>query len=119
MSYVASDPAANLGKVVGTGQCVAYVREATGAPPSSLWKEGSKVKGNDIPTGTAIATFQDGIYHNATDGSSHAAIYLSQDATGLWVHDQWIGQPVHKRQIRFRNGATTANNDGDAFSVVA
>jgi hypothetical protein len=118
MSYVASDPASYLGQVVGDGQCVAYVKEASGAPASSLWSEGDKVKGHDIATGTAIATFQDGKYQNATDGSSHAAIYISQDDDGLSVYDQWAGQPVHKRIIHFRNGAGTANNDGDQFSVV-
>jgi hypothetical protein len=52
------------------------------------------------------------------DGRSHAAIYLSQDETGIWVYDQWFNQPVHKRLIRFRGGQGTANNDGDAYSVV-
>lgn len=119
MSYVATDPTGYLGKVVGDGQCVAYVRAASGAPASSTWGESIKVRAADVPTGTAIATFQNGRYLNATDGRSHAAIYISQDDQGLWVYDQWIGQPVHKRLIHFRGGSGTANNDGDAFSVVA
>ena len=41
--------------------------------------------------GTAIATFDpDGRYGNHTDGRSHAAIYLGQDATGIRVIDQWV-----------------------------
>ena len=34
-----------------------------------------------------------------------AAIYLYQDARGIWVYDQWQGQPVHKRLIRFEGGS--------------
>lgn len=38
--------------------------------------------------GTAIATFDpSGKYGNHTDGRSHAAIYLGQDATGIQVLD--------------------------------
>ncbi|MGE0222244.1 MAG: BPSL0067 family protein [Acetobacteraceae bacterium] len=118
MSYIATDPDSELGKVVGNGHCVAYVKQVSGAPASSLWKQGEAVRGNDLPVGTAIATFQDGRYQNATNGNSHAAIYLSQDSSGIWVYDQWLGQPVHKRLIRFRGGAGTPNNDGDAYAVV-
>jgi len=31
--------------------------------------------------------------------------YLYQDDHGIWVYDQWRGQPVHKRLIRFEGGA--------------
>ncbi len=119
MGYIAENPESELGHVVGDGHCVAFVRQVAGAPASSLWSQGESVRGSDLPVGTVIATFQDGQYQNAVDGRSHAAIYLSQDAVGVWVYDQWKGQPVHKRLIRFRAGATTANNDGDAYSVVA
>lgn len=118
MSYVAPDVNAYVGTVVGNGQCVAYVKAAAGCPATSKWAEGKKVKGASLAKGTAIATFQGGTYNNYTDGRSHAAIYLYQDANGLTVHDQWTGQPVHERLIPFRNGATTPNNDGDAFSVI-
>ncbi|NTI50982.1 BPSL0067 family protein [Agrobacterium rhizogenes] len=118
MSYLAPNTDAYMGEVVGNGQCVAYVRAAAGCPATSQWAEGAKVKGAKIGKGTAIATFQDGKYNNYTDGRSHAAIYLSQTAEGLVVHDQWNGQRVHERVIRFRNGATTPNNDGDALCVI-
>jgi len=39
----------------------------------------------------AIATFKDGKYANLPTGN-HAAIDLSQDSTGLWVMDQWVGK---------------------------
>jgi hypothetical protein len=112
------DPGSYDGQTVGDGQCVAYVKESAGAPATSKWAEGTKVKGGDIPTGTAIATFQNGKYTNDTGGKSHAAIYISQDDTGLLVWDQWTGQPVHKRTITFANGTKPPRNDGDAFSVI-
>jgi len=118
MSYVAPDPDAFMGTKVGNGQCVAYVKAAAGCPETSKWSEGKKVRGAKIARGTAIATFQDGVYHNYTDGRSHAAIYIGQNATGLIVHDQWTERPVHERTISFRNGGTTPNNDGDAFNVI-
>lgn len=116
--YVAQDPDRYMGSIVGDGQCVVYVQEASGAPVTSSWREGEKVKGKGENRGTATATFQSRVYGNYTDGRSHAAIYIDQDAEGINVNDQWIGQPVHRRKIRFRNGATTPNNDGDAFSVI-
>ncbi len=74
-----------------------------------------------LPKGTAIATFDShGKYANSLDGTSHAAIYVSQDGTGITVWDQWSGQPVHQRVIRFRGGAPGVKpvNDGDAFYVI-
>jgi len=121
MTYIAQDPGSYAGQVVGNGQCVSYVQAASGAPVTSSWSQGTQVKGNAIQTGTAIATFdQDGTYGNHTDGRSHAAIYISQDAGGIQVWDQWVGQPVHQRTIRFQGGAPGAKpvNDGDAFYVI-
>lgn len=118
MSYIAEDPGAYKDQVIGNGECVAFVKSAAGAPATGLWTEGKKVKGADIPTGIAIATFQDGKYQNDTGGKSHAAIYVSQDKDGLRVWDQWKGQPVHQRTITFSNGAKPPRNDGDAYSVI-
>ncbi|HTT61144.1 MAG TPA: BPSL0067 family protein [Bryobacteraceae bacterium] len=122
MAYLAGNPGSYAGQAVGTGQCVAYVQAASGAPLTSLWSQGIQVKGNTIQTGTAIATFDpDGKYGNHTDGRSHAAIYISQSAAGILVWDQWSGQPVHQRTIHFRGGApgTKPVNDGDAFYVIS
>lgn len=122
MAYLAVRPEAYKDKVVGTGHCVPYVQQASGTPVTSLWKQGKHVKGEfTIAKGTAIATFSsDGVYTNSLDGSSHAAIYVSQDAVGINVWDQWKGQPVHQRTIRFQGGAAgvKAVNDGDAYSVI-
>lgn len=103
MAFIAPHPEEYAGHIVGDGQCVAFVKEAAGAPQTSLWKEGEKVRGADILTGTAIATFVGGIYPNHPHGN-HAAIYVEQNTEGLAVWDQWNGQPVHKRQITFKGG---------------
>jgi len=44
----------------GHTECVEFVRQATGAPSTNLWKKGKKVseaKPGEILRGTAIATF--------------------------------------------------------------
>jgi hypothetical protein len=76
---------------VGTGWCVPLVQKATGAPLTSEWRAGASVFGNPkIKPGTAIAVFdKDGRYGNHTDGTSHAAIFLGQDAGGIHVIDQF------------------------------
>lgn len=116
-----------IGKIVGTGQCVDFVKQLTGAPQTALWKRGAMVKGISLLPGTAIATFDPpseahpaGKYANDTSGKSHAAVYLSQDATGLQVLDQWSGQPVHHRTIRFQTetDAIHAANNGNSFFVI-
>jgi hypothetical protein len=48
------------------------------------------------------------------------AIYLEQNALGIHVWDQWKGQPVHKRWIRFQGGVRGVKpvNDGDTYYVI-
>lgn len=78
------------------------------------------MRGNtDIARGTAIATFVDGKYLSHKTGN-HAAIYVSQDETGITVYDQWVKQTdgVKKRVIRWKGGVGSPSNDGDAFSVI-
>jgi hypothetical protein len=120
MTYIASNPAAWLGKTVPDGQCVAYVKLAAGTPATPAWKRGVLVKGNStIRSGTVIATFDpNGKYGNHVDGRSHAAIYLRQDAQGITVLDQWVGQPVHQRLLRFGVAGAKPVNDGNQFYVV-
>lgn len=122
MGFIAPIPGANEGKSVGTGHCVPYVQQASGAPQTAKWTKGRKVRGDlAIPKGTAIATFgADGTYTNSVDGTSHAAIYLKQDAKAIYVYDQWINQPVHQRAIRFQGGKTGRDtvNDGDNYYVI-
>jgi hypothetical protein len=115
-TYLCDNPESYQGKKIGTGHCVSLIQTCSGAPFTSLWRQGPKVKGLILEPGTIIATFRDGKYPNVTGW--HAAIYISQDEKGIWVWDQWVGKAVHKRFIRFKNGKGTPNNDGDAYSVV-
>ena len=108
--------------MIGAGYCVDFVTAAAGVPRTVAWQEGARVRGNPhIAPGTAIATFgSDGSYTSET--GNHAAIYLSQDDQGIWVYDQWQGQPVHKRLIRFEGGRGakrgSKSNDGTRFAVI-
>jgi hypothetical protein len=120
--YVAATPEAFEGEVVGAGYCVDFVKAAAGAPRTAAWRRGVEVRDNpDIARGTAIATFEsDGSYRS--ESGNHAAIYLDQDDRGIWVYDQWRGQPVHKRLIRFAGGSGakwgSKSNDGRRFAVI-
>jgi hypothetical protein len=125
MPYVYAD-AENLATLptVGTKQCVALIKLYTNAPATSLWTEGEAVKGNAlIKVGTAIATFVNGKYPNQSSGN-HAAFYLSQDAVGVWVIDQWSASgTIQKRRLAFKGkfktgGFISPSNNGDAFSVI-
>lgn len=120
MAYICVDPESYDGKKVGSGECVALVQEAAGAPHTSYWKKGKQVRGDtSLSKGTAIATFDgNGRYANRSTGN-HAALYVSQESNGIWVYDQWRAQgSVRKRLIRFRGGSGSASNDGDQFSVI-
>jgi hypothetical protein len=79
-----------------------------------------------LAKGTAIATFVNGIYQNYGTGN-HAAYYISQDATGIWIMDQWsddVKKPkISKRHIRRKGKLSTGgfidpSNNADAFSVI-
>jgi len=119
MAWVADDPHAHLGTVVGNGHCLRHVQIVAGVAHSSTLRRGAKVRGADIPRGTVIGTFnKTGRYANATDGSSHVAIYLDQTSTGLRVVDQWVLHPCAERVIRFKGGLRPACDDGDAYFVV-
>lgn len=122
--YLASDPGAWETKtaLVGTGHCVPLVQAAGGAPVTSLWVKGPKVKGNDkIPAGTIIATFgKTDKYENAATGN-HAAIFVSESEKGIVVVDQWKAKAPARpsqRTLKFKGGVGSASNDGDQFSVV-
>ena len=75
---------------VGSKQCVALVQHCAKAPATSLWGEGKIALGTtSLTKGTAIATFVGGKYLGHTTGN-HAGLYLSQDAGGIWIMDQWL-----------------------------
>ncbi|WP_374438892.1 BPSL0067 family protein [Inhella sp.] len=106
---------------VGSGDCVPLVQIKAGAPLTSKWREGAKVRGNSrLPKGTAIATFENGRYANRPTGN-HAALYMGQNALGILVMDQWKRKDkIRSRLIYFRgNGSGFDDSDnGDKFSVI-
>lgn len=118
--FTAPDPGRFAGQVVSTGHCVRFCQVAApGLPHTSMWRQGRQVRGGAVERGTVIATFgANGRYTNLTDGSAHAAIFVSEYPAGILVWDQWVGQPVNQRNIGFHGGTRNAVNDGDAFYVV-
>lgn len=108
-------------------QCVALVQHYKNLPITTTWKEGKAVLGNkDIVKGTAIATFAGGLYLSLPK-DNHAAFYISQDADGIWVMDQWaddIKKPkISKRHIQKKgkhpNGKyIDPSNNAEAYSVI-
>jgi hypothetical protein len=119
MAFVSTTFRNYNGQAVGDGECVAYVKATARAPATSQWRRGKIVKGAmDIAEGTAIATFDPKGHYENVSGKSHAAIYVSQDANGIQVYDQWRAHPVAMRTIRFNNPGHGGSNDGDAFYVI-
>jgi hypothetical protein len=123
MPFVAAQPQAYVGQSVGDGHCVAYVRAAASVPPTSRWIEGEPVwPAEGLPAGTAVATFNAaGRYANATDGSSHACIFLAAGEDGMTVYDQWLKPTIHpvaQRFIRSKGGVPPACDDADAYNVI-
>ena len=106
------------GQVIGDGQSVSFVSEIAGVPPASAWKQGPPAKANSIPQGTAIATFDENGNFISPASGGNAAIYESQDQSGIWLWDQRNGQPIHRHYVRFANGAGRPANDGDAYCVI-
>jgi hypothetical protein len=63
MSWIGQRPSSFVGQVVGSGECIAYVQRASGAPQTALWRRGELVKGGNVAQGTAITTFDPiGVY---------------------------------------------------------
>jgi hypothetical protein len=113
------NPEQHAGKVVADGHCVRFLQEMSKTPHTSIWDQGIKAKGSNLPKGTCIATFGDnGEYENNTDGTSHAAVLVDQNDDGLVVYDQWKGHPVAQRTIRFKNGDGLPCDDGDQYYVI-
>ena len=108
------------GRVIGNGHCIPLVREACGLPPTAHWRRGERVQGaGHILPGTAVATFHGDRYASATDGSSHAALFLEHRGHGsIKVMDQWVGHPASYRVIREKFGAGPAVDDAGKYYVV-
>lgn len=101
------------------GECatgVQYVFYKAGKPLGKVatWKQGVKVRGNNVPPGTAIASFRNGKY-----AEDHAAILISETKDGLWVWDQFNNPKKKwgKRFLKFTKAKDRSNN-GDLFYVI-
>jgi hypothetical protein len=107
----------------GKTECAEFIRQATGAPQTTVWKRSKKVSeatSGEIARGTAIATFDSSGRYPIDALGKHAAIYLEHDAERILVLDQWNDQgEVKQRPIRFnRPKGTRRSNDADTFYVI-
>ena len=105
----------------GNAECVEFIKQMLGAPPTAAWLEGKKITKGDLTPlpGTAIATFVNGKYPQAGSTGKHAAIYLGQNGVGISVLDQWRSQgEVKQRIIKWNPTSPGASNDGKAFSII-
>lgn len=118
--HIAVDPERYANRQVGNGSCVLYTQRVSGVGLTGNWRRGRLVRGGNVARHTIIATFTGNPprYGNRRDGSSHAAVFIEEQANGLLVWDQWTRRPVAQRVIRFKGGQGTANNDGDRYFVV-
>src|SRR5262249_31795002 len=122
MPYTAKGNFTEQTDVFGNGQCVALVRTLTGAPASSIWREGDSIvdlleNNAYIAAGTAIATFFAGRYPNWGHGN-HAAIFLRWTGNGMEVFHQWKGRAPHKRVLYFERQQAQAFLRAEHYSVV-
>lgn len=113
--------------LVSNKQCAVLIQWYTKPGLAATWKEGAAVKGNTtIAKGTAVATFVNGKYQNLPH-DNHAAFYISQDATGVKVMDQWKDDPnkptISSRVMQFKGKDKHGqfidpSNNGDALSII-
>ena len=111
-----------VGKVVNNGECASGVQEIFKdyhkdwiLGKTSSWNKGTKVVGNNITPGTAIASFDSNGNYNY-----HTAIYVSQNSEGVQVYDQWQGRKFGKRTLRSSySDGNGASNHPDYFYVIA
>jgi RHS repeat-associated protein len=102
-------------------QCVAFTKFFTGLPCSGCWRAGPKVVGNNIPPGTAIATFDDqGLYPNKGHGNN-SGIYVGLSSppyppNSIMMLDLWPGHNASARTVK-PTGATASDQSG-AYSVI-
>jgi len=108
----------------GNGECVTLVKNHTSVGWTGNWRQGDPVVGNNnLAQGTAIATFVNGRYPNQSHGN-HAALYMGQVSSGIYVMDQWRSKPkIGKRFLRRLGKDSQGNfinpsNNADAFFVI-
>jgi hypothetical protein len=125
-------------RLIGSGQCVALVRELARAPHTSFWRRGDQVEGNpNMQRGVAIASGWDeqGRYRSRRHGN-HAALFIEfYEYTeerrnkrtgverilhkGMYVYDQWVTRgKAGKRFIEFLGGTNDPSNNGSCFYII-
>jgi hypothetical protein len=107
----------------GRVECVALLKALMDAPRTALWREGRKLLASwsEVKPGTAIATFNHGRYPTkASRGSKHAAIFLRASEAGIYVFDQFAGQPeATERFIPWHHPRDRkASNNASSYSTV-
>lgn len=114
--FICEDITPFVNRQIGRGECVDLLSACANTPITRNWRKGAKVMGNDIPSGTAIATFKGSRYPNKR--GYHAAIYVSQTHEGIYVWDQWRGKPVHLRLIRAHQSRKAPGNNASRYRVI-
>jgi hypothetical protein len=114
----------------GETQCVAFARQASGAPPAVTWLAGQKVWGapeGSIPRGTMIATIdpKTGRYpaekaRKGQHGIKHVGFFDHQDSKGIHMLGQYEGgeHRVKPQFISLHTKKTGLTADVNAYYVV-
>jgi hypothetical protein len=106
-------------------QCLALVQQAplligTSVPRMVDMRRGAKVKDlapSQISKGTAIATFDENGRYPKT--ARHGAIFVSHDANGIVVIDQWVGKGwASQRTLKYLGSGTRRVDDGDWYWII-
>jgi RHS repeat-associated protein/uncharacterized repeat protein (TIGR01451 family) len=99
-----------------SNECVSLTKYFTGLPCTDCWRAGPTVFGNDIPPGTAIATFGTDGRYPAGHVNKNSGIFVSQDSEGLDMIDQWPGHTAQDRLVV--PGRANPSNNASAYSVI-
>jgi hypothetical protein len=110
---------------VSTGSCASLIQHYLPVGKAATWVAGVSVtqSGVTIAKGTAVATFVNGKYPNKPK-DNHVAFFISKDADGITVMDQWTSKPtIGSRKMRFKGKNADGtfkdpSNNGDALSVI-
>lgn len=115
----------------GDGDCVTLIKALVPGLiglSTRTWKKGETVVGSKgLEPGTAIATFEDGMYPSSRDTRKHAAIFLAYGGNAIYVLDQWKGDRdrkyvgyriIHPRRPMANGNYDNPSNSAGAFSVI-